>query len=258
MSKRPKPTVTTEEYLRDHYPEELPRWLREYRAGGVRPTFGRLMSSHVVYYPGACTDGEPVRIFNQSHSAHVFLYVDWEYTGEMLDAALKHRYFTGYHHLDRFEYAEDEIAPLRSAPHLRLDPWVAKGRRIWDPHRPHFCRAEILERDAGRGDDAGAERLAVVFLCADGFTAYDALFGSGRYPAPFAAVLHDYGWGGNYDKFGAGGLLEACAFDTGAFPELLLVTDGTEPWRDHARIEGVKHAIAGGWSRWYHYLYRRG
>lgn len=257
MPKRKKPTVTTEEYLRANYPEPLPRWLREHRPGDDKPTFGTLLSSRVVYYPGSGTDGEPVRIFNQSRSAHVFLYVDWMFTRRKLNAALRRRYFSGYHRLDRFEYPGSEIAPIHFAPEARITRESAETSREIISRTKPFCRVEVMERDADRDDDFGAEKLAVVFLCADGFTAYDALFGGRKYPAPFAAVLHDYGFGGNYDSFGAGGLLEKFAAGSGAFPELLLVENGTEPWRGYSRIEGVKHAIAGGTYYWYHYLYRR-
>ena len=256
MPKKVKPTVTTEEYLKTRYPEPLPRWLRDYRPGDARPTFATLMSSRVVYYPACGTDGEPVRIFNQSRSAHVFLYVDWMFSREDLDAALECRYFTGYHRLDRFEYSRDEVAPPRYVPHLLLTREIAERSLKAASQAAPFCRAEILERDADRDDDFGAEKLAIVFLCADGFMTYDVFFGSRSYPAPFAAVLHDYGM--VYDTFGRGGLLERCAIETGAFPELLLMAHKKgEPWRGYEPVEGIRRADAGGDYIVPHDLYRR-
>ena len=149
--------MTTEEYLGENYPEALPRWLREYRPGDAKPTFGTLMSSRVVYYPACGTDGEPVRIFNQAHSAHVFLYVDWMFSREELDAALKYCYFTGYHRLDRFEYQENELVSGRYAPHMRMTREIVERSQEMALRAKPFCLAEILERNADRGDDAGAK-----------------------------------------------------------------------------------------------------
>ena len=258
MSRRIKPSVTTEDHLKANHREALPRWLAERRPGDAKPPFGTLMSSHVVFYPGSGTDGEPVRIFNQSRSAHVFLYVDWGISREQLDAALKCRYFTGYHPLERCEYSTDEIAPANFTPHADITGEVAARARKWDPGKPPFCRLEIMERDADREDGFGAKRLAFIFLCADALAAYEALFAGGTYPAPFAVLLHDYGFGGNYDKFGAFGLLEECAINSGALPELLLVAHyNTDPWRGYYRIESIRRADAGGDRIVPHDLYRR-
>jgi hypothetical protein len=56
--------------------EETPRWLTSHRTG-VKPNLSDFFGSRVVYYPGAGIDGQPVRLFNMTHSAHCFMYVDY-------------------------------------------------------------------------------------------------------------------------------------------------------------------------------------
>lgn len=238
---------TTEEYLLENYREEVPQWLRDYRPGQERKvTFREVLSSHVLYYPGSGFDGEPVRIFNRSHSAHVFLYVDYGVSREQLDAELAESYFTGYHHLDRIEFTAAEIADTNVVPPVCVSKDVWKSMSLRDFKTKPFCFMEIMERDADRFDDWGAERLAVIFLYADGIASYVALFCGGKYPVPFAVLLLDHGFGGNYDRFGGGGLLEDCAVKTGALPELLLVACNlSRAWLGYRQIEGLEYARAG-------------
>ncbi len=59
-------------------------------------------------------------------------------------------------------------------------------------------------------------------------------------------LIHDHGFGGNYDEFGNDGLLHRIAERTGVFPEYLLVAeDATRPWRGYVRVEGVQPDFGG-------------
>jgi hypothetical protein len=69
-------------------------------------------------------------------------------------------------------------------------------------------------------------------------------------------VLQDHGWGGNWDKFGRGGLLEKVAGQCSAFPEWLLVADNTEAWDGYVRVPDVAGS-PGGRNRDNRFLYRR-
>ena len=255
---QPPIDTPTEKWLFDNFRETVPQWLMAYSAG-EKPTFATALSGRFVYYPGSGDDGEPVRIFNQSHSAHVFLYVDYGVSRERLETQLRDGYFTGYHSLGRIEFKAEDIAKVDFVPHVdlsRISRWGKElQRRVTAGVKP-FCMMDILERDQDRNDSFGAERLAVIFLCGDGIASYDAMFGSKVYHAPFAIILHDHGFGGNYDKFGRGGLLEECAVNTDSFPELLLTASNTEVWRGYDRIGGLAPAVAGQ-THARHVLYRR-
>lgn len=114
---------------------------------------------------------------------------------------------------------------------------------------------EILERTPEFDDTHGAARLAILFLGADGIATYDALFCQEHSPPLYAALLEDYGFGGQYDKFGVGGLMEAIAQRTSHFPQLLVCKSGTE-WAGYEQIPGLS-ADTGGMHRNPRCLYGR-
>jgi hypothetical protein len=245
--------MTTEDWLKEHCREEIPAWLRNY-VPGDKVAFKDAMAGHVVYYPGSGNDGEPVRIFNQSHSAHVFLYVDYGVSEQRLDEQLHSEPFAGYHSLGSVNYRQKDIASSFTQ-HVQPTREQLEFMKHFIEGEP-FCRMVVLERDRDRGEDFGAERFAVIFLLADGIATYDALFCNKFYPPPFVVLLHDYGMGGDYASFGRDGLMEKCAVRTGIFPQLLLVASNTEAWLGYHKIEGLPHAVAGR-AHDHHYLFQR-
>jgi hypothetical protein len=56
---------------------------------------------------------------------------------------------------------------------------------------------------------------------------------------PFAILLQDHGFGGNYDKFGRGGLMEKIAAHAKIKPTYLLVGENTEPWLEYSKLENI-------------------
>jgi len=86
----------------------------------------------------------------------------------------------------------------------------------------------------------------VLFLFADGIAAYDALFCQDRgRRAPFLVLLHDHGFGGNYDRFGRNGLLERIADRAGVLPDYLFVAENTDAWRGYARCSDFPGNVGG-------------
>ena len=59
------------DYLHRVHREPVPRWLEESDF-----SLDRFFESRTVYYPGAGYDGSPIKLFNRSHSAHCFVWVD--------------------------------------------------------------------------------------------------------------------------------------------------------------------------------------
>jgi len=240
--------VPLRNYLLQTLREEMPDWLKEEKEWKSFPR-EEFFRSRIVYYPGSGTDGHPVRVFGSTHAAHCFVYVDYGVTKADLEHELKEdrNKFRGYRTRSRLSLREEDLAPRGWRAHIEL----SEAKRA---SMQHFARVskspygfmDILEREEGLEDKHGPKRFAVLFLGADGIASYDALFcqEAGVYH-PFAALLHDHGFGGNYDKFGRGGLMERIAIRCNVFPKWLLVAGNTEAWEGYDRVPDVKGSNGG-------------
>lgn len=236
--------MTISEVLREDR-EHLPEWLSLHASGRMfdRSAF---FGSQVVYYPGAGYDGQPVKLFGSAHASHAFVYADRAYTEDEIRRRLEPNHpghFTGYHVAVTERISERQLIP---------NHWQPSANR--PTNRPSqypslalsWAELAVLDRDDDRDDEHGVRRLAVLFMKCDGFAAYDALFcqGAGT-PVPFGVLLQDYGFGGNYDRFGGGGLLEQITRAANAFPPYLLIGDNTTPWQGYGPITDVPPETGG-------------
>ncbi len=223
---------TIEEYLLPYY-KPTPDWLE-------RPFDRNAFFSRTVYYPGSGRledgiDDQPVRVCNLARATHAYIYVDYGVRMEEMYEELRRRpgrCFQGYTVLGKVQELEpcDLFPNFTSWPTCLLDDRARENAKI---HEPYFSYA-VFERDKNQDRSHGASRFAVLFVGADGFATYDALYCQGDTTSPpFLALIQDHGWGCNYDEFGAGGLLEKIAYGTCTFPKFLLVGDNTEPWHGY-------------------------
>lgn len=209
-----------------------PQWLGDWSPGTSIPA-DSFMASRVVFYPGSGTDGQPVKFFGSRHLARCFIYVDYGITREHIERELLAHPFAGYRILGRVPASEHDLSPGGWTQHLRGDE---VGTPPFPVVRP-YALFVVLERDADRDDAHGPRRLCVLFLCADGVAAYDALFCQGDGNRALAVVLQDHGFGGNYTTFGRGGALEMLASRTDSAPQLLLIAENTDPWEGYRPVE---------------------
>lgn len=211
-------------------PEEAPQWLQAEEPNFCRREF---FGGRTVYYPGSGFDGQPVELCAKAHAAHSFIYVDSgversEIADQIADQIADTRKgFRGY------VVAHQEIV---EESRLRPDGWRQHVDLAQvDHHRCQFATPYawlvVLCRAPDYDDDHGPRRLAVLFVGGDGVATFDALYcqADGTLP-PYLVVTQDHGSGGNYDRFGANGLLEAIADATARRPRYLLVGDNTCPW----------------------------
>lgn len=233
--------------------EFMPSWLRDWDLGGRFPV-ARFFASRVVYYPGSGTDGQPVKFFGARHAAHCFVYVDYgisrdHVVGELAETGHP---FAGYRSVGRIEVSERDLTPNGWVPHLNEE----QSSSLHHAYEAPYAFFEILERRPGFGAEHGPQRLVILFLCADGVAAYDALVCQPDAAAPFAVVLQDHGFGGNWTSFGAGGHLELLARQTSRLPQLLLVASNTVAWEGYSPIDGAT-ADGGGMDGLRRQLWRR-
>ena len=248
----------------------MPTWLANYKKGDSI-NLNEVFSSNLVYYPGSGYDGQPVKTCVQSSCSHVFIYVDYGISRKDLENNLVHPGFPGYSILDTIEFSEKDLAPKGWYPHVNtwkkilvndkelyslvnFVRYAIKRRGMAIGEEP-YSFMYIFERQEGLTDEHGAKRFAVIFLFTDGIINYDALFANKNIQTPFLMVLQDHGWGGNYDKFGKGGLMEKIAIETNVFPKMLIVGDNTDSWSGYKKVDC--ESVKGGEPQHFRYLFER-
>ncbi|MCC6899938.1 MAG: hypothetical protein IT377_13240 [Polyangiaceae bacterium] len=225
--------------------ERMPDWLSRHSRGAPfdRAAF---LGSRIIYYPGHGLDGHPVKLFGASRAAHCFVYADYKIEWNDIQASLTlgrpSPHFRGYSLLDDIRLAESDLVPRGWRPTLSGTGTLPVRHDAVAP----FGHLAILERAQVFDDSHGPSRLAFLFLGADGIATYDALFCQrDSVQAPYAVLLQDHAFGGNYDRFGAGGLMERIATTAAVFPRWLLVAEGTEPWAGYSAVPGVDPSVGG-------------
>jgi hypothetical protein len=221
------------------FAEEIPAWLREYVPNG-KVELDEFLASRLVYYPGSGHDGHPLIVFGASHSAHSFIYVDYGVHRDAVINSLRGRgrntgYASGvrgYELIGVHDLAAQDLLPRGYVPCESLRSLSLReraGAHLFVSTDPYATLC-VLSRMRGLCAQHGPERLAILFLGADGFISYDAIFCQPGRPAPFAALIQDHGFGGNWDRFGRGGLLERIAIQSDAFPAWVLCEAGDTIW----------------------------
>ena len=209
--------------------EPLPNWL-----ASDKPTFDRknFFGSRTVYYPGSGCDGHPVKLCALSHAAHTFVYVDQAVNCETIVELLGDREqgFRGYEILCQQRINEDVLRPGGWSPHVRREEVLNSVMFASDFAEP-FGLFVVLERKDDYCEKHGPRRLAILFIGADGFASYDALYcQEDGTPPPYMVVVQDSGFGGNFDRFDKGGLLERIARKCNVLPKCLLVGETSKEW----------------------------
>ncbi len=232
--------VSVQEYLSE-YREDVPKWLLDYQPGD-QINFSEFMDSRIGYYPGAGFDGNLVQVGNWSHSVHCFLHADYGISREELEQELgKDGCFAGYHSIGRVDWSDT----------IR----VGGPRGLLDDVAP-YCFMEIFERNMDKDESWGAKRIAVTFLYADGIQTYKQLFVKQYKKAPWLFLLQDHGFGGNYDRFGRGGMLDRIIQKEEDKPEFVICGVNTDIWGGYYRVDRAL-ATCGGLHRTSRHLYTK-
>jgi hypothetical protein len=211
--------------------ELMPDWLASYRPGMPFPKRA-FFASRVVYYPGSRTDGHPLRIFGKAHAAHCFVYADYWYGVEDAAADLTDRsrraYVTGYQVIGLQHLNQPDLFPPSYVRH----PEIPEAHMAC--HAP-FALWAVLERSESLTDEHGPKRIVIVHVVHDAYLVFHALFCQRGRELPYAIVLQDHGFGGNWNPAGFGGednlLLRIALERRRKLPRWLFVADlNTKPW----------------------------
>lgn len=226
-------------YLKN-YREEEPEWLKEY-FNGKAFTFKDIMSSRVGYYPGSGFDGELMKVGNKSRSVHSFLYVDYMLKRKSLeDHIVEEGSILGYHRIGQIEWSEQDLMPNGQYPlEMNIIPKHGRPNTFVDKDETPYCFSVIMERDENRDDEWGAEHFVVTFLFADGIATYYQLFAKEYSKAPWLFLLQDHGFGGNYDQFGSGGILDKIIKRNHCYPTFVICASNTRIWNGYVQVKDV-------------------
>jgi hypothetical protein len=229
------------------FEEEMPMWLMDY-GKEKKLSFSDIMSGRVGYYPGSGYDGTLIKVGNMSHAIHSFLYVDYGISKKNLICHLEQpNSIRGYHSVGRLEWDEKDILPQGQYPlNVNKKP-LFNSNPNWfvDPNEKPYCFSEIMERDEDRNESWGAKRFAVTFLFADGIASYYQLFCKEYKEAPWIFLLQDHGWGGNYDRFGKHGILDAIIRKNKVRPPFVLCASNTSIWDGYELISHLPPVFGG-------------
>ena len=216
-----------------NYREEAPAWLESY-LHGEDISFKDLMSSRVAYYPGSGYDGGLMKIGNKSHSVHSFLYVDYGVRKKELENEIST--ILGYHQIGQIEWTEADLLPKGQYP-VDINR-IPRSCGPFIPDEKPYCFSVIMERNEDR-EEIGAKHFVVTFLFADGIATYYQLFVREYSKAPWLFCLQDHGFGGNYDRFGRGGILDEIIRRNNCRPTFVICGSNTHIWNGYEKVKDV-------------------
>ena len=218
-------------------PEPMPDWLKNHTSGSL-VRIRDIGDSRIVYYPGSHIDGNPIRLFNTAHGAHLFIYVDYGYSRETLDEMISQAPLKGYHLHHEQAVSKFELFPHTLIPHTTREEmaFAASGCDMSIAPKKAFAFLQIYERDEGYSEEYGAWRFALIYIAADANVTYDALF-SNTGVSPYACVVCA-NMGSEYSSFVSGSLLEKIAERTDCFPQYLLCRED-QGWGEYKMLQAV-------------------
>jgi hypothetical protein len=172
-----------------------PHWLESLDAASVRhsqlPLDEILRDS--LYYPSCGFDGDPVRFL--AGNVLSFIYVDYGMDRQQLEHALATRGFRGYEVIAKRDLDESELAPRGWKSTSIFDTHLDAHRyRQW--MKPSFCQWRVFGRCAQMPASHGPKRFSLIYFCADGVAAFDALYVANHAAPAYVAVIqpgHGFG-----------------------------------------------------------------
>ena len=189
-------------YMTSQQKEILNELTPETIAHGNFPVRELLYNS--VYYPASAFDGGVIRDCNVNRKdweVLSFVYVDYKETPRSLSETDMPR---GYRLLGERQLTEAELVPDGWTPQIppNFDMERYQNRVSHFASKHPFATWMVFERLPEFGENHGPKRFSLVFLCADGVAAYQALYWTHQMrPRAIAIIQPGTGFGGNWTDF---------------------------------------------------------
>lgn len=152
-----------------------------------------------LYYPSSGFDGDPIR--HLAGNILSFIYIDQGHSHDEFMVALKSPGFRGYDLIAERQVTERELTPRGWQPtlpaHADGDPshyrdWIKRPFCSWSVHQ--LCEDVPISH--------GPSRFSLLYLCADGVAAFQALYvANAVVPKAIAVIQPGHGFGGNWTDY---------------------------------------------------------
>ena len=184
----------------------VPKWLAELDPKALENADFPVREAleHSLYYPAAGFDGRPVQFLGGF--IHSFIYVDYGNEEAAVHAETVQQGFAGYHVAGCKPLRECDLTPNGWTPEVPPQ-YRDDVRRFVDMRETGFVRRPfatwyIFDRNDDKTEDHGPQRFSLVYLCADGVAAYQALYWQHHIaPEVLTIIQPGEGFGGNYANF---------------------------------------------------------
>jgi len=240
------------EYLKDNK-EKTPAWIMNYKKGDEF-NIREVLKNRTLFYPGAGSDGFPIKIFNKSGFINTFIYADYGMSNlEKRKELESDSAFKGYHLLEFKELSEKELAPSGWRRHYNLNR-EQFDEMIRMRSTSGYAFLSIYERDKDYDDSHGNERFAVIYIGGDGIATYDALYINNNI-SPTVYLLQDHGFGCNYNSFGKNSIQEELIVKNKNYPEYVYSHQEDNIYNRYEKINDLYPEIKYG-NKYYLYKYK--
>ena len=152
-----------------------------------------------LYYPSSVFDSDPIR--HLAGNILSFIYVDYGRDHNEFMHALKNPGFRGYDPVATRSVTEQEITPhgWSPTPPTRSDDDPSRYR---DWVKEPFCSWSVFQRREDVPISHGPSRFNLLYLCADGVAAFQALYiANHAVPKAVAVIQPGHAFGGNWTNY---------------------------------------------------------
>ena len=162
-----------------------------------------------LYYPSSGFDGDPVKYLLGNILSYI--YVDYGHNQDELENEILIRGFRGYERVATRSVTEQELTPRGWNPRpltnieYELSGLTIEGvKSLYKDLREkkHFCSWSIFQRGEDVPAFYGPPRFSLLYLCADGVAAFQALYYTNTAsPKAVAVIQPGHKFGGNWTNF---------------------------------------------------------